>query len=652
MSVEDIDRVAVLGAGSMGHGITEVIALGGYDVVMRDIEQEIVDEGYEDIEWSLQKLSEKGLVDQDPDEVMSRIDTEVDLETAVEDVDLVVEAAPENLELKHDIYEDLDEMAPDDAILATNTSSLPITDIAEATTRPEQVVGTHYFNPPVKMDLVEVIYGEETSDETAETAYEFIESIDKTPIYVKKDVRGFVVNSVLGPFGDEAAWMVSGDEATVKEADATMVHERGYPMGPFELGDMTGIDIGYSVRKEAGDPIPPIVQEKVDADELGRKTGKGYYDYEDGDGPDYGPDDVSEDFDWLRIEARMVNEAAKLIGNDVATPDAIDTGMRLGAGFPEGPCRRADKIGLDRILDKLETHYEQTEAERYDPADYLVELVNGGHTGEDAGQGFYEYGGEDGDREYRTLNVLREDEVLAIELDRPERMNALNEDLMDEIEHVLETADLDTVRCVTFEGAGDRAFSAGADIGGFANTEPWQAGTVTSMFETVNDFPRPTIAKIDGFCLGGGHELALACDMRIATTESQFGFPEISLGLLPGGGGTQRTMRMIGEARAKELVFRGERISAEKAEDWGLINRAVDGDEFDDVCAEFVEDCVEGPPIALDFAKKVMNRGEDASLEAALTMESQSFGLLMSTEDVLEGTTAFMEDRDPEFEGK
>ncbi|AQL41548.1 3-hydroxybutyryl-CoA dehydrogenase [Halorientalis sp. IM1011] len=652
MSVDDIERVAVLGAGNMGHGITEVVAIAGYDVVMRDIEQEIVDEGYEDIQWSLEKLSEKGIVDEDPDDVMARIDTEVDLETAVSDVDLVIEAAPEQMELKKDIYGDLTEFTPEDAILASNTSSLSITEIAKATDKPEKVVGMHFFNPPVKMDLVEVIYGAETSDETAETTYDFVESIAKTPIYVRKDVNGFVVNSVLGPFGDEAGWMVSNDEATIREADATMVHERGYPMGPFELGDLTGIDIGYHVRKEAGKPVPPIVEEKVEADELGQKTGKGYYDYEDGDGADYGHEDVTEEFDWLRIEARMINEAAKLIGNDVATPDAIDTGMRLGAGFPEGPCRRADKIGLDQVLDKLETLHEQTEAERYDPADYLVELVNGGHTGEDAGQGFYEYGGDDGDREYRTLNVLEDGEVLAIELDRPERMNALNEDLMDEIEHVLNNADPEEVRVVTFEGAGDRAFCAGADIGGFAGAKPWERGTITSMFETVNDFPKPTIAKIDGFCLGGGHELALACDLRVATTDSEFGFPEINLGLLPGGGGTQRTMRMIGEARAKELVFRGERISAEKAEDWGLINRAVEPEEFDDVCAEFVDDIVEGPPVALDYAKKVMNRGEDASLEAALTMESQSFGLLLSTEDVLEGTSAFAEDRDPEFEGK
>ena len=651
MKPGDIDQVTVLGAGSMGHGITEVVALGGYEVVMRDIEQEIVDEGYDDIEWSLEKLAEKGHIDEDPDVVMDRIGTAVSLEAAVADADLVIEAAPEQMDLKKEIYGDLDEYAPDHAVLASNTSSLSITEMASATERPEQVVGMHWFNPPVKMDLVEVIYGEETADETAELAYDFVETLGKTPIYVRKDVRGFVVNSVLGPFGEEAAWMVSDGAAEVREADATMAHERGYPMGPFELADMTGIDIGYHVRKEAGTPIPPIMEEKVQAEELGRKTGKGYYDYE-GDGVDYDPEDVSEEFDYLRIEARMVNEAAKLIGDDVATAEAVDTGMRLGAGFPEGPCRRADKTGLDAILEKLRELHEQTGADRFAPADYLVELVEAGHTGEDAGRGFYEYGGSGGDREYHTLNVLAEGEVLAVELDRPERMNALNEDLMDEIEHVLDTADLDTVRCVTFEGAGDRAFCAGADIGGFASAKPFERGTITSMFETVNDFPRPTIAKIDGFCLGGGFELALACDMRVATESAEFGFPEINLGLLPGGGGTQRTIRMVGEARAKELVFRGERIDAERAAEWGLINRAVDEADFDDVVAEFVDDIVEGPPVGLEMAKKVMNRGEDAAMEAALTMESQSFGLLLSTEDVLEGTSAFAEDRDPEFEGK
>ena len=653
MSLDDIDRVAVLGAGSMGHGITEVVALAGYEVTMRDIEQELVDDGYDSIEWSLEKLSEKGLVDQDPEDVMARVSTEVDLETAVEDADLVIEAAPERMSLKKDIFGELDEYTDDDCLLASNTSSLSITEIASATAKPETVCGMHFFNPPVKMDLVEVIYGAETADETAETVYAFCEAIDKTPIYVRKDVNGFVVNSVLGPFGDEAGWMVSAGEASIREVDATMVHERGYPMGPFELSDMTGIDIGYHVRKEAGLEVPPIVEEKVEVEELGQKTGKGYYDYEDGDGADYGPDDVTGEFDWLRIEARIINEAAKLIGNDVATAEAIDTGLRLGAGFPEGPCRRADKLGLNTVLDKLNEQHEATGEDRYEPADYLVELVEADKTGEDAGEGFYGYGGgDDGERDYQTLNEnLTEDGLLEIELDRQERLNALSADLMDEIVHVLEHADMDAVRAVTFEGAGDRAFCAGADITGFAGMDPADVD-VTPVFQTVNDFPRPTLAKIQGFCLGGGLELALACDLRIATEDSEFGFPEINLGLIPGGGGTQRAMRMLTEARAKELVYRGERIDADRAEEWGLINHSCDEDEFDETVEEFVDDLVYGAPIALRKAKEVMNEGRDQDIGAGLVMESQAFGLLLTTDDMMEGASAFMEKRDPEFEGK
>jgi enoyl-CoA hydratase/3-hydroxyacyl-CoA dehydrogenase len=651
MELEDIDRVTVLGAGNMGHGITEVVALAGYRVTMRDVEQEYVDEGYDSIKWSLEKLSEKGIVDETPEDVLNRIETAVDLGEAVSDADMVIEAAPEQMSLKKDIFGELDDLAPEGAVLATNTSSLSITEIASATSRPESVVGTHFFNPPVKMDLVEVIYGAETSDETAETAYAFVEAIGKTPIYVRKDVNGFVVNSVLGPFGDEAAWIVSAGEATVREADATMVHERGYPMGPFELSDLTGIDIGYSVRKEAGKPIPPIVQEKVDAEELGQKTGRGYYDYEEGEGADYGPEDA-DGFDWLRVEARMINEAAKLIGDDVATAEEIDTGMRLGAGFPEGPCRRADKLGLDRVLEKLRGLHEETGEDRYEPADHLEALIASGETGEGAGTGFYEYGGGEGERHYTTINAeLDEEGLLEVELDRPERLNALNDDLMDEVVHLLETTPTDDVRAVTFEGTGDRAFSAGADITGFSGIEPHEAD-VTEFFEVVASYPRPTLAKIQGFCLGGGHELALACDLRIATEDSEFGFPEIDLGLIPGGGGTQRAMRMLTEARAKELVFRGTRIDAETAEDWGLINRAVPESEFEGTVEEFLDDLVHGAPIALEKAKKVMNKGRDQDLSAGLELESQAFGLLLGTEDMQEGAAAFMEKRDPEFEGR
>ncbi|MXR21073.1 NAD(P)-binding domain-containing protein [Halobacterium sp. PCN9] len=387
---DDIERVAVLGAGNMGHGITEAAAIAGYDVVMRDVDEDVLADGSEQIDWSVRKLAEKGEHDADPDAVLDRIETTTDLERAVADADAVIEAVPEKLALKRDVFTDLEEYTDEDALLATNTSSLSITDIAAATDAAERVVGLHFFNPPVRMDLVEVVYGEQTSDDTAERAYEFAESLGKTPIYVRKDVNGFVVNSVLGPFVEEPAWMVSGDEATVEQADAAMVHERGYPMGPFELSDLTGIDVAYHVREEAGKPIPPVMEDRVEAGDLGRKTGRGYYDYEGGEGATYEPEDA-EGFDWLRVEARMVNEAAKLVGDDVATPEEVDTGMRLGTGFPEGPCSRGDDLGLDAVLEKLRDCRTATGSDRFEPADFLVGLVEAGKTGLDAGRGFYEY---------------------------------------------------------------------------------------------------------------------------------------------------------------------------------------------------------------------------------------------------------------------
>ncbi|ELY58287.1 3-hydroxyacyl-CoA dehydrogenase/enoyl-CoA hydratase family protein [Natronococcus jeotgali] len=650
---DTVDRVAVLGAGNMGHGIAEVTAMAGYDVVLRDIEPEYVEDGYESIRWSLEKLAERERLEESADAILERIETTTDLENAVADADLVIEAAPENLELKRELFANLERFADEDALLATNTSSLPITDVAAAVDTPERVLGLHFFNPPVKMDLVEVIYGAETSDAAAEAGHDWVESIGKTPIYVRKDVRGFVVNTIVGPFIGEPAWMVSEGDAEVRQADAAMVHERGYPMGPFELADLTGIDVSYHVRKEAGEDVPPAIAEKVEAEELGKKTGKGFYDYESSDGPDYEPGQ-GEGFDTLQVEARMVNRAAYLVGEDVATSEAIDTGVRLGLGFPEGICRRGDGIGLDTVLEKLETRFEETGDDRFEPHPYLRELVAAGKTGEDAGAGFHEYGdGGAGDLDsYRYLNAEVEDGVLEVELDRPERMNALSADLLEEIDDLFSTVDTDGLRCATIEGTGDRAFSAGADISGFDSLEPTDAMDITPAFETVNEFPRPVLATVDGYCLGAGLELALACDLRIATKRSSFGAPEIGLGLIPGGGGTQRLLRVLGETRAKELVFRGNHVDAERAERWGLVNRAVDREAFEETVATFVDDLREGPPLGLEVAKKVMNRGEDASLEAALAMESQGFGLLIGTDDVREGTAAFAEDREPEFEGR
>ncbi|MCG1003264.1 MULTISPECIES: 3-hydroxyacyl-CoA dehydrogenase/enoyl-CoA hydratase family protein [Halobacterium] len=645
MGVSDIQNVTVLGAGSMGHGIAEIAAIAGYDVVLRDIERDYVDDGLEQIEWSLGKLEEKGRIEESADDVNARIEGEVDLETATENADLVVEAIPEDLDLKKDTFAEVDEYAPEDAIFASNTSGLSITAIGAATDRPEQVVGAHFFNPPVKMDLVEVVHGELTSEETLDAIHGFVDDLDKRAIDVKRDVHGFIVNNVMLPFIEEAAWMLSGDETTIQQADAAMVYQRGYPMGPFELADYTGIDIAYHFREDTDLDSPPAIAEKVEAEDLGKKTGQGFYDWES-EGPNYEPGD-GEGFDWLRVEARMVNEAAKLVGGDVATPDDVDLGSRLGARFPEGVCRLGDQLGLDKVLDKLRTLHEETGSERFAPDDYLVELVESGHTGVDAGRGFHDYGG---DGPYQYINKgLTERGVLEIEFDRPERLNAFSETMFGEVKEALDNADVEDVSCVVFSGAG-QAFSSGADITGFMAAEPTELMDVDETIQAIDEFERPTLAAIDGFCLGAGFEIALACDLRIATEDSSLGAPEINLGLIPGGGGTQRLTRIVGEGRAKELVFRGEQISAERAADWGLLNRAVSEAEFDETVEEFVGDLANGPKTALKVAKRVIDDGQDASLQAGLDSESQAFGLLTTTDDMVEGVTAFRDDREPEFE--
>lgn len=649
MTVDGIDEVAVLGAGSMGHGIAEVTAIAGYDVVLRDVKEEFVEDGYEQIEWSVGKLAEKGQIAESAETVLDRIDTAVDMETAVADADLVIEAVPEKLDLKRDVFSEVDAFTSDDTILASNTSSLRITNIATAVEEPERLIGLHFFNPVVKMDLVEVVHGEATSDAVAEQSDAFVTSIDKTPVHVRKDVRGFVVNSVLVPFMEEAAWMLAEEEASVRQADAAMVYNRGYPMGPFELNDLGGIDIAYHFFDEAGEEVPPPIAEKVDTGDLGRKTGAGFYDYENGEGTDYVPEDGA-DFDGLRIEARMVNEAAKLVGNDVATPADIDIALRLGARFPEGICQKADKIGLDTVLEALESLHTATGADRFEPAAYLVECVDAGHTGRASGKGFYEYRS---DPPYHFVDhELDADGVLRITLDRPERMNAFAPDMFDELQRVFDSVDVDDVACVVFEGAGEQAFSAGADITAFTTAEPVDLMDADAVFNMIAEYDRPTIAKIDGFCLGAGFELILCCDLRIATHGSRLGTPETNLGVVPGGGATQRLPRIVSDARAKELIFRGEDISAERAADWGLINRAVASEDLDETVETFVADLVDGPPIALKIAKHLINDGQDASLDTGLTMESRSFGVLASTDDMLEGIKAFREDREPEFQGR
>ena len=378
----------------MGHGIAQVLAMANYDVAIVDVSDEFLQKGLEKIKWSLDKIVEKRRIRrEDADAILSRITTTTSYEKAGENADMAVEAGPEKIELKKTIFAKLDETTPKHAILASNTSTLSVTEMGRATKRPEKVAGMHFFNPAQLMQLVEVIKGDDTSSETMNTLVDVTKKIGKTPIIVKKDVRGFIVNRVLGSVFNEAFWTFHRGEATKEGIDASVKYTGGFPMGWFELADYVGLDVGYEVAivlynayGERFKPCPEVIEPLIKEHKFGQKTGVGFYDWTKGR-PRI-PFNLLEDYDVDRSWATAVNEAAWLLRDDAATPQDIDTGMKLGTGWPSGPCEYADRAGLDVMLNKLKELHGKYRMEMYKPCPLLEEYVGKGWLGKKTGKGF------------------------------------------------------------------------------------------------------------------------------------------------------------------------------------------------------------------------------------------------------------------------
>ncbi len=398
MKADDVKNVTVLGAGLMGHGITQAFAQAGFNVVMVDVKDEFVEAGLGKIQWSLGKLLQKGKITQeDYDNILKRVSISTDNKLAVKNADLVVEAIPEILDLKKKIFAELEQNAPKDAILATNTSSLPISEIAEATRQPQKVVGMHFFSPVVLMNIVEIIKGEKTSDAVAKVIFKLTEKIGKEPVMCNKDVPGFIANGIMMFPLNFVGQLVDRGLFTIEEIDSATNIKTGNPMGTFGLLDFVGIDVVYNVLRFMASRIPGMkmakcIEAKIKQGELGAKTGKGFYEHPGNrwQRPISWSQELADKFDAQLVVAVGINRAATLVRDKVATPADIDKTLKLGFNLPIGMLELADSLGIGEIVKKLEFIAKEYD-DFYAPDPLLKQMVAENKIGRKTKQGFYKY---------------------------------------------------------------------------------------------------------------------------------------------------------------------------------------------------------------------------------------------------------------------
>jgi len=376
-----VKNITVLGSGIMGHGIAQVSATAGYNVVLRDIEQKFLDKAMEKIKWSLDKLASKEkITQQEADSIYSRIKPVVDLAEAVKDAEMVIEVVPEIMDLKKKVYAELDAVAGKDVVFASNTSTLPITEIANTTSRPEKFIGIHFFNPPQLMKLVEIIPGEKTAQDVTDLTKEYVKSVNKTAVICRKDVPGFIINRLFIPMVHEACYTKDRTGATLEEIDSAVKFKLGFPMGIFELADFTGMDVIHKATTEMHlrDKkviLPhPTIEKMFDEKKLGQKSGEGFYKYSQDKYERVAlSEELAEKFNPIQLVANIINNAAWLVTNGASDIEEIEKAAQLGLGLKKPLFETAKEIGISKIVNELNQLAEKN-GEFYKP-DPLLESM-------------------------------------------------------------------------------------------------------------------------------------------------------------------------------------------------------------------------------------------------------------------------------------
>jgi enoyl-CoA hydratase / 3-hydroxyacyl-CoA dehydrogenase len=676
-------KAAVVGAGTMGGQIAQTIAAAGFPVVLKDINQDLVQAGLDEArkvtEAQVARLVKKERITAEQgtaqiEEILGRIEGTTSYAN-FGDVDFVIEAVPERMQVKQAVFAELDAVTPGHAILASNTSSLSIDEIGEATLRPDKVVGFHYFYPASVMPLVEIVEGEETSGETVTAALTFAQAIRKQPIACL-EVPGFVVNRILMA-GMSEIWREQEEgKLSIKAMDEGIGAAGVVPMGPYFLVNLLGLDTVLHVAEHVAEAygeerfyVPKGMQKLVSEGKLGAKTG--------GDGV-YSPSgeanlkgdadpDVAEIVELLTLKTFV--EAALVLQEGVATHRDIDFGMMAGAGLDPRrglmpPFMKADSEGLDSVLERLEGAAER-HGERFAPPAILRRLVAQGRLGQKSGQGFYAYPQPDAEQPAEVVKLqtwkdasadsgVRCPQGVAIAWLANGQMNSISPQVIEDLGKVWQQInEAGDVRALVIASSNPFLFSAGADIKAFTSMDASSGeALIHAAHALLREFGTEgiaTIAAVNGLAFGGGCELAMACDVRIAARSATFGQPEIKLGIIPGFGGTQRLPRLVGENKALEMNLLGDPILAEEAFELGLVNRMVEDHELLDTALAWARRLAAQAPIALEQIKRVSGAG---NLDEGIEAEKRGFATAFASEDAKEGISAFLGKRAAHFQGR
>ncbi|MGC2035502.1 MAG: enoyl-CoA hydratase-related protein [Thermoplasmata archaeon] len=624
--------VAVLGAGNMGSGIAQACAQAGFVTRVRDVTDAQVARGRALIERTLEGgIQRQKITPSQRDALLARMEFTTDLRRAVEGAQLVIEAVFEEEPVKRSLFAEIATLVGPRTIVVTNTSSLSVRRLAEGFPDPARFAGLHFFYPAAINRLLEVIGGPKTAPETLDALERFGFRLKKVPIRVK-DSPGFAVNRFFVPYLNEATRMAEEGVASLGTIEEVGRELFGTTLGPFELMNVTGIPIAYHAESSLAQAFGAAYAPS----ELLRRqfqSGQPWAWKETSMDPSKKP--VVRD----RFLGLIFGITTRLVEEGVATPEAVDRGATQGLRWEKGPFVMMSEVSLPEAL-ALVGQYAEKWGEAFPVSKDLIQRV------------------ADGARDWplHFVRVEKRGAVAWVLLDRPEVLNSLNSTVLRQVRKAFIALEEDpSVRVVVLAGASP-VFAAGADIAEMAEKD-MVAGRAfgflgQSVCRQIEDFRAPVIALVEGYALGGGLELALACDLILAADGAQLGLPEVTVGIHPGMGGASRLTRLIGPARSKFLIFTGVPVTSSEAARLGIVTRVLDPETARDDTQEIAGSIAERAPLAVSWVKAVIRQAQDSSLDAALRLEGESAGHTFSTWDRTEGMRAFLERRKPKFEGR